>query len=492
MSVKSVHESALIVVGMRWCDRLLGLISMVILARLLVPADFGIIVMASLVVGLIDVLLDIGVSTALIHNQKADDDDYNTAWTLRLIQSCLTAVIIFVSAPLVAVFFDNPLVVDVLRVMALSVLIAGFENIGVVTFQKNMEFGKDFKFFFYKRFIGFVVTLALAAVWHNYWAMVIGALSLRLSGVILSYRMHPHRPRFSLSRTTEIWSFSKWVLLRNIISYLDAQADKFLVGHRADEKVLGTYSVAQDVSAMPTTELLMPLGRVLFPAFAQKRDDRVAFARSLSTAIGIMSLVAMPACVGLVLTAQDAVLILLGANWIAAAPLIQIMAISNLIFSLTYSISYALLATGKVRILAFIAGLQMICFLTLALIFFPQSEVAEIAAIRVFAVCVGAVFTITIVITLTDNFSIKDYFLPIFRPLTATACMAAILIQLHAGLTEFTPVVRILIEVAVGCITYAAGIGLLWLLQGRPEGAEAYLIKNFAHKFIKSGIPTKQ
>lgn len=486
MSAKSVHESAIIVVGMRWCDRLLGLISMVILARLLVPADFGIIVMASLIVGLIDVLLDIGVSTALIHNQKADSEDYNTAWTLRLIQSCLTGFIIFVSAPFVADFYDNHLVIDVLRVMALSVVIAGFENIGVVTFQKNMEFGQDFKFFFYKRITGFAVTLIFAFILHNYWAMVIGSLSNRIAGVILSYCMHSHRPKLTLTRTTEIWSFSKWVLLRNIIAYLDTQIDKFLIGSRSDEKVLGTYSVAQNVAAMPTTELLMPLGRVLFPAFAQKRDDIESFARSLSTAIGVLSLVAMPACIGLVLTAEDAVVILLGVNWIEAVPLIQIMVISNLIFSLTHSGVYALLAIGKVRFLAILAGLQIAFFLIVAILLFPQSDATEIATIRVLTVCFGSIFIISIVILQIQAFNIKDYFAPIFRPLSATGCMALVLIQLNPVLNDLIPFARILIEILVGFVTYITCIISLWLLQGRPEGAETYLIKNFAHKFKRS------
>lgn len=483
MSVKSVHESAIIVVGMRWCDRLLGLISMIILARLLVPADFGIIVMASLVVGLIDVLLDIGVSTALIHNQKADNEDYNTAWTLRLIQSWLTGVIIFVSAPFVADFYDNDLVIDVLRVMALSVIIAGFENIGVVTFQKNMEFGKDFKFFFYKRFIGFVITLIFAFILHNYWAMVIGALAHRIAGVILSYRMHAHRPRLSLSRTTEIWSFSKWVLMRNIITYFDTQIDKFLVGHRTDEKVLGTYSVAHDVAAMPTTELLMPLGRVLFPAFAQKRDNLETFARSISTAIGVLSLVAMPACIGLILTAEDVVLILLGDNWVAAIPLIQIMAISNLIFSLTHSGTYALLATGKVKLLAIVSGIQILLFIMMATLFFPADSAAEIASIRVLTVTIGSIFIISLVIVQIQGFRIRDYFAPILRPVLATGIMAWVIIQLHPELTHWMSFTRVIVEVIIGFITYTASIVLLWLLQGRPEGAESYLIKNFSHKF---------
>lgn len=207
MQRKSVPESAILTISMRWSDRLLGIVSMVILARLLVPADFGIIVMASLVVGLVDVILDIGVITALIHNKNVDDEDYNTAWTLRFIQSCLVGFIIYFGAPYAADFYNNILVVDVLRVMALSVIIGGLENIGIVSFQKNMEFGKDFKFFFYKRITGFFITIIFAYILVSYWAMVIGALSSRIIGALLSYHMHPYRPKFQLSRLSAIWSF---------------------------------------------------------------------------------------------------------------------------------------------------------------------------------------------------------------------------------------------------------------------------------------------
>ena len=221
---------------------------MVVLARLLTPADFGIIAMASLAVGLIDVLLDLGVNIALIQNSKADDDDYNTAWSLRLIQACLAGLLIILMAPIASEYYNNPNVTDVLRVMAVSVIIAGLENIGIVTFQKNMEFGLDFKFFFFKRVVGFLITLFAAFLLHSYWAMVLGSLAGRVAGVLLSYGMHPFRPRFSLIRLKHIWSFSQWVLVKNIGSYFDNRLDQLFVGRITNAATTGTYTVAGENS----------------------------------------------------------------------------------------------------------------------------------------------------------------------------------------------------------------------------------------------------
>ena len=167
----SAARGAVLVVGMRWIDRLIGLVSTLILARLLVPEDFGIVAMASVVVGLIDTLLDLGVGSALIQNRDAGREDFDTAWTMRVIQALGAALILWFAAPLAAEYFRDPRVVDVIRVMALAMLIGGFENIGIVAFQKNMEFGSDFRFFFFRRLAGFIVTISLAFWLHSYWAM---------------------------------------------------------------------------------------------------------------------------------------------------------------------------------------------------------------------------------------------------------------------------------------------------------------------------------
>ena len=161
----SAVVGALIAVGIRWTDRLIGLVSTVILARLLVPDDFGIIAMASLVIGLIDVLLDMGVNITLVQNKHATQDDFDAAWTLRLMQSGLAAVAIFLAAYPAARYFHDPRVTGVVQALALSVLLVGFENIGIVSFQKKMEFGQEFRFFFGKRISGFLITMV--AAWYH-------------------------------------------------------------------------------------------------------------------------------------------------------------------------------------------------------------------------------------------------------------------------------------------------------------------------------------
>lgn len=459
------------------------MVSMVVLARLLTPADFGIIAMASLAVGLIDVLLDLGVNIALIQNSKADDDDYNTAWSLRLIQACLAGLLIILMAPIASEYYNNPNVTDVLRVMAVSVIIAGLENIGIVTFQKNMEFGLDFKFFFFKRVVGFLITLFAAFLLHSYWAMVLGSLAGRVAGVLLSYGMHPFRPRFSLIRLKHIWSFSQWVLVKNIGSYFDNRLDQLFVGRITNAATTGTYTVAGEIAALPSTELLAPLGRVLFPAFIQQKNDPVAFARIVSISIGVQGLVAIPACIGLALVSHDAVFVLLGAQWVAAAPIIQIMAITNLCFALIHTGGYALLAIGKIKILAFVTWLQAILFLITAVLLVHSIDAIGLATIRMAALAFGSVILIGIVIFKIPTLSIKAFFYPLIRPAIATILMTLLINSIHPSLGDMPHILRLVSEIAAGSLAYSVCIISFWLFAGRPEGAESYLLRNIKQRF---------
>jgi len=291
----SVARGVVLVVGMRWTDRLIGFVSTLILARILLPEDFGIVAMASVIVGLIDMLMDLGVGSALVQNKHAAREEFDTAWTVRLLQSVFVALLLWLAAPISAEYFRDERVLDVVRVMALTTLISSFENIGIVAFQKNMEFGRDFWFFFIRRITGFLVTIALAFWLHSYWAMVFGALAGRIAGVVVSYWMHDYRPRLSFSRLGKIWSFSQWILVRNFAFYGVMQIDKLLVGRRTDAATVGSYSLANDIAAMPTTELLAPISRVLFPVFVDVAHDAEKLRAAFCKAIGVQSLVALPA-----------------------------------------------------------------------------------------------------------------------------------------------------------------------------------------------------
>jgi O-antigen/teichoic acid export membrane protein len=471
----SAAWGAVLSVTMRWTDRLIGLISTLVLARLLLPADFGVVAMASVVVGLIDTLLDLGVNMALIQNRNATRADFDTAWTLRLLQAMLAAAILGLGAPFAADYFHDERVTDVVRVMAISVLIGGLDNIGVVAFHKNMEFGRDFRFFFLRRLAGFTATISLAFILRSYWAMPLGTLTARIVGLGLSYWLHDFRPRLALTRFNALWSFSQWVLVRNLGQYGLTQLDKFLVGSRTNTTMMGGYSLADEVAAIPTGELLAPLGRVLFPNFVRAMGDQERLHGLFCKALGVQTLIALPAGFGLILVAPDAIRLMLGEQWLYIIPLVQILAVMNVLGVLSHSAIHLLLAMGKVRLQALFIWVQIILLAIGTLVAFPTADTQGIAFIRLGISAFGLIFFIGLTLYSFPRIRLADYLNYSWRPLFATLFMALALSDAPISPDLMLPI-RLAANIGLGATIYLSSLLMLWGLARCPEGAESYLL----------------
>lgn len=474
--VMSVAKGAAVVVAMRWTDRLIGIISTLILARLLTPADFGVIAMASLAIALAEVLLDLGVNVALIQNNQATHAHYNTAWTLRLLQTSTVTLILVLSAPLAAAYFQDARVESVLQVLPFSLMIAGFENIGIVAYQKHMQFGAEFRFLFLRRMAGFITTIILAWLLQSYWAMVFGALAGRTVGVGLSYWLHPMRPRLSLEKFREIFSISQWMLLRSIGNYLHQNLHKILVGRWTQATTMGAYSLADDISGMPSGELLAPLNRVLFPAFAAAKKDLQELKRLFLLAQSVQTLVAIPAAAGLALVAHEVVLFLLGEKWMLAVPFIQILALVNIVQSLTTSGGYVLIVLGKIGISVIGIWIRVVVFCVLALTVISGNDALEIAWLRLFVVVIGVWLSFWLLVRTLPGLRFREIVRSSIRPLLGAAAMAAVLLP---GTSDFDLPLGALValKISLGAVTYIATVLGLWWMAGRPSGAEAYLLQ---------------
>jgi len=480
----SVLHGAMLMVGMRWVDRLIGLMSTLILARLLVPEDLGIIAMSSLVVGLADMLLDLGVEAALIRNREATREHYDSAWTLRLLQMCLSAGLVVLCAPLAAAYFQEPRVEPVLQVTALSLVLGGLQNIGIVNFQKEMRFREDFRFTFLRRIVGFAATMILAWVLRSYWALVIGALAGRLFGLLLSYTMHPMRPRLHWSKVREIFGFSQWMLVRGIGLYLDATLHRFFVGGRSGSAVMGGYSLANDIAAMPSSELLMPLNRVLFPALVDAKHDLSELARKFLLAQGVQVVFALPASVGLALVAHDAVPVLLGEKWVFAVPFVQLLALVHAARALTSSSSFLLLTLGRPRQAATLAWFQVLVFTVPAMTIWASGGATEMAISRILAAVFGVGLAGVLVHRALPAVGYVAMLGTAIRPAVAITAMIAVVSALRDFTEPLGHLLSMLVLVNCGAITYAIVLLVLWWAGGRPLSAERYLIENFARPML--------
>jgi lipopolysaccharide exporter len=173
------------------------------------------------------------------------------------------------------VYFHDQRAVLVMQCLSVRAILGGLENVGVLDFKRDLRFGSVFGYTFYAKAISFAVTISLAFLWRNYWALVAGMICSQAARTILSYMMHPYRPRHSLARFSEIYGFSLWVFIRSIGAYLQSQIDAIAVGGATGASSMGRYTVAKDLGSSPTDEIVTPVITVLFPVMAKYQHDPV-------------------------------------------------------------------------------------------------------------------------------------------------------------------------------------------------------------------------
>ena len=469
-------------IAWRWCIRAIGLVSTILLARLLTPQDFGLVAMAMLVVGLIEVFGDTGLSLAVIRLPDPTREHLDTAWTLAVCTGTAVALILVLVAPLGAAYFHEPRAIPVIRLLALRAFIDGFENIGVALFRKRQDFASDFRYLVYQKLTSFVVTLALALLLRNYWALAIGIVGGRVLSVAISYMVHRYRPRFCLAKVAELWSFSFWIVISNIGDFASAKVDEAVVGGMAGTSAMGSYNVAADIATAPTVELILPTERALFPVLATIVHDPP---RLKSAYMNVLSAVAILSCstgVGVALVARDLVSVVLGPQWNASAPLIVWLALGAAVWGICHGIVTVLNVAGKPRLTARLSWARLAIFLPSFLAAGALWGVEGVAAAR-FATML--VFGPLLFWTLQQviRVSVSEILGRIWRPIAAAACMAIAVNLLHAD--WLAAPLRLGADVAIGAVTFVSVLLMLWALSGRPLGMERAVSEMFLRGFRK-------
>lgn len=469
---------------MRWSIRGIGLISTLILARLLTPDDFGVVAMGMLVVGLMETITAVGVEAALLRTTDTTDKHFNTAWTFRLLQAIFVASVLFLSAEYVADYFDDERVVLVIQILAAGILLGGFENIGVVEFRKKLQFSKDFKFEVIKKISTFVITLTLAFTLESYWALIAGIVCGKLFGVVYSYLLHPYRPKFSFSKGKELWGFSQWMLAINIGQFANRKIDEIVIGGNFDTATMGTYSVSSEISAMPTTEVIMPLSRALLPGYAQLAKEPERINAAFVNVLSFVLLFSIPAAYGVGLVAEDLVHVLLGEKWIEAIPFIKWLAVLGAAAAIISIVTNLLIVFKKEKMLALLGWINVI-LITPALFFAAeQGGVEGVAMTRVAFILVFTATIFYILIRIT-GIPISTIISISWRTCIASICMGIAIQGLDVFQIE-NHFLSLLIDAVVGAITFSLSALILWILCKKPSSAERTIVEFVFSKIKKS------
>lgn len=472
--VKALARGALLSVTLRWFVKGIGLVSTVVLARFLTPDDYGVMVMAMLVIGLVEIFFFTAADTALLRHQDAPDDLVNSAWTLRLIQSVIVGLTVMALTPVAAHYFRDSRVIPVMLVLASGIIVASVGNIGPVLARKNLEFGLEVKIGISLKLVSFTVTVIAAYLLRSYWALVIGTYAGHLFGIWISYRLHPYRPKWDTSRIRELWNFSQWLLVSSIGNFFGRKLDELILGRIGTSRDLGIYNVASEIGQTVTVEISAPVNRTLFPVLSSIQNDRLKSLGLFFSTLGFINTFTIPVGIGMCVLATPFVQVVLGGTWLQVIPVLEVFAIQGVIRFLVSPYYVWFMVIDKGKVLAAMSWLELFVFMGVAAALYDHGALG-LAWARLLT-------TLTIVLAWVivghfEQLSVVALMRAVCRPVLAGLGMALALWQLSRMMSFGNPYSELFTLVALGALSYAVVLVLAWLAMGRPDGMEKSVLR---------------
>ncbi len=336
--------------ALRALIRLLSIAKIAVLARILLPEQFGVYGIALLVLGLLETLTETGINVFLIQEKDRTEEYLDSAWVVSILRGILISILILATIPLTVWFFKNTSVTPLLYLVAAVALIRGFINPMEVQFQKALQFRKEFLFQSVLFLVDAGVAITVGYVTKNESAMIISMIAATLTEVFLSFIVFKARPKFifDVGKVKKVINVGKWVTGAGVFGYIFQNIDNIVVGRILGTTLLGFYQQAYRISTVPVSEVGQIFNKVTFPVFvkiAEEKDRlKAAYRKSLLIIFGLV----LP--FGLILTffSKPIILILLGERWLPLEPALKVLAIFGVFKSLLNS-SYSLFLSLKLQ-----------------------------------------------------------------------------------------------------------------------------------------------
>jgi len=353
----------------RVTTRGISFVRTIILARVLSPVQFGIFGIASLTITFLEILTETGINVVLVQQKEGIGKYLNTAWVVSILRGVAITVILVVSAPLVASYFNSPESKNLIYLIGFVSLIRGFINPSIVRYQKELRFKSEFLFRFSVFAFDSIVAIVAAFITKSAVGIVFGLVAGAILELILSFTVVKPRPKveFNLGRLKEILSQGKWVTGAGIFQFLFKQGDDGVVGKILGESSLGTYQVAYKICSLPISEVADVFGRVTFPLYVKISEDKRRLKKAFLRTTGVISLLVLPMGAFIFLFGEQIVRLLLGEAWLSVVPLVKVLSVFGVVQSVSNSVNSFFLATKRQHIITMvtfvnIAGLLVSIF----------------------------------------------------------------------------------------------------------------------------------
>ncbi len=468
-----------ILVGTRLFSRVLDLVAMVVIARILTPGDFGLVALAMSFVIIVEAVLELPLTQAMLRLDDIERAHYDSAFTLSILRGCvLYLCVLIISFPVTHIYGDDRLFL-LLQVVGAAPLLKSFASPMLVDFQRALSFWRDAAVELSAKICGVVASISCAALGTGYWSIAIGLLCTNSAYSLISFILAPYRPRLSFARMGFFARFSGWISLAQVAIALNWQVENLVLGRLGSSTQLGLFKVGSDLAGIPFQALFGPLARPLIAVFSKIKASGASTKGQYLLASSYMMAIGLPIMTGIAVTAPFITRVFLGDQWDAAAPILHLLALSTIPALFTVAAYPLVIAAGQTKIVfqQNIADLVVRVPSTIAGIYFYGLN--GLIGARLISELFRNIYIMKTIKDM-EGISISGQVTYHARYLVSAGAMYFIVLTVEQILIPHfrsdQSLARLVVASFIGACFYFVSIFIGWLVSGRPPGIEQSVV----------------
>jgi O-antigen/teichoic acid export membrane protein len=445
-----------------YSNRILGFVTTLILAKVLTPSDFGVVAIASMMIQVIQILKDMGLSEAVIYNKREDRSAIDTAHTVLVGYNTILFLIAAAIAPFAARFYDNPTVLPVILVMSSSLVINSMRSVPLSLFRKRLQYAKLVLPDIVPVAVSSGISIVMALTGFGVWSLVAKTLLHSLLALVLLQFIIPDKPRFAFDRSAarELFQYGRFIVGTTVLAVVLYNIDKFYISKFGGLAALGIYVLALNLAELPVKQFSFLVGNVMFPVYSRLegsgRTLRTVFLKTLK----YTSSVTLPMAVGLSLFGPPLVGHFFGSRWDGLGAPLRVLALYAAFRSIS-SITHDLFkATGNANLMqrAFAFRLAAVALLGIPAVY--MHGLVGIAILLVLTYAATLCWEMQRLRTIL-NTSLATLFDAVARPLVLSVTVLPATYALMLKVTGLTTLWEVVLAMAIAGAAYLFGLYLL-------------------------------
>ncbi|MBS7670677.1 lipopolysaccharide biosynthesis protein [Croceicoccus gelatinilyticus] len=478
MLANKVFRSSAIFASARLVGRGLDILAALVIARFLTPADFGMVMIALATLMVLEAATELPIVDALIREKEVRPGDVDTGFTLSFLRGTIIAGAMLALSVPISIIYDDQRLILLIALLGLAPFITGLRSPMMVMFAREVNYAPTATIDLIARMTSFATAVVIAWQTGSYFSLLIVSIMPPMVITALTYIWAPYRPRFSLLNWSRLLTFAGWMSISRALATVSQEGDRFLIGGVLGKAPLGFFSMGRSVATTASWAIGMPLVSVMYPSLVKIRENTERLQQSYLRGQSMVAAAIMPISVFLMLMAEPLVRLGLGEKWLAVVPVIQILAPASALATLAMPTQALLLALEKPHQLAkreMLAALIAIPAVVIGAITFGlMGAVIGRALANIFHTALSVEIIVRVA-----GISWRRQFLFVWRSIAANGAMALFLYESLSWFNDASvasEILSIALAGAGGLAVYGVTHLALWLLSGRPSGAEEYIV----------------